>query len=61
MPFQLAISLPRFVEALAILEWYVPAVVLVTNLAIFTFIAAQIRDVAIRSRHAPGPLWRPLE
>ena len=51
IPFQLAISLPSLIDALAAIEWYVPAVLLITTVTIFTVIAVQIRDVAIRSRH----------
>ena len=52
IPFQLVISLPRVFGVLASIEWYVPAVLLSTNVAIFTFIAVQIREVASRIRDA---------
>ncbi len=52
VPFQVLVSLPRLLEPLVGVDWYVPAVLLITNIGIFSFIAWQIRDVAIRSRHA---------
>ena len=52
VPFQLLISLPRVLEPLVGVDWFVPAVLLVANIGIFSFIALQIRDVAIRSRQA---------
>ena len=50
VPFQLALSLPRFFELLAGLEWYVPTIILFTNVAFFGFVSVQIHDVANRSR-----------
>jgi hypothetical protein len=49
LPFQLLISLPRIAPSLAILDWFVPAVLLTANVLLFSFIALQIRDVAMRS------------
>jgi hypothetical protein len=49
LPFQLVISLPGLVPSLGGLDWFVPAVLLGANVLLFSFIALQIRDVAIRS------------
>ena len=50
IPFQLAISLPALFDGLAAIEWYIPVILLATNVGIFTFIAVQIRDVANQSQ-----------
>jgi hypothetical protein len=50
VPLQLLISLPRLVDSLARLDWYVPAVLFTANVLLFSFIALQVRDVANRSR-----------
>ena len=50
LPFQLLISLPRALEGLSRIEWYVPMVLLITNLGLFSFITLQVRDVAVRSQ-----------
>ena len=52
IPFQALITLPRAFDQLAAVEWYVPLVVFLTNVAFFSFIALQVRDVALRSRNA---------
>jgi len=49
VPFQTLIWLPHIVPSLASVDWYNPAVVLVTNTVMFPFLALQIRDVARKS------------
>jgi hypothetical protein len=46
VPFQVLISLPGMVRSLAAIDWYVPAIIMTTNVLYFTFVALQIRDVA---------------
>ncbi len=55
IPFRFALSLPRFISPLAELEWYVPTLILTTNIALFSFIALQIYNVARRSGGSTAP------
>jgi len=47
VPFQLLIWLPGMVPALAAFDWYVPAIIMLINVLYFSFVALQIRDVAL--------------
>ena len=52
VPFQSLLWLPRVFEPIARLDWYVPALLLIANIGIFSFIALQIRGIARGSRRA---------
>jgi len=54
IPFQLAISLPAVVPSLAAIDWYVAAIISITNILYFSFVALQIRDLAMSFRAAHG-------
>lgn len=46
VPFQCLLACASMVKPLAGLDWYIPAVILVTNLLLFGTVALQFRDVA---------------
>jgi hypothetical protein len=50
IPFQIAISLPSVVPSLAAIDWYVAATISITNVLYFSFVALQIREVALGSQ-----------
>jgi len=47
VPFQVLISLPGIVPSLAAVDWYVPAIITIVNVLYFSFVALQIREVAL--------------
>ena len=50
IPFQVLISLPGIAPSLAAVDWYVPTILVTTNVLYFSFVALQIRDVAMASQ-----------
>ncbi|HBZ68778.1 MAG TPA: hypothetical protein DEP35_03115 [Deltaproteobacteria bacterium] len=60
VPFQVLISLPSVVPSLRPLDWYVPAILVGTDVLYFTFVALQIRDVATGGQVSLAQLAQPI-
>jgi hypothetical protein len=54
VPFQVLISLPGMLTSLAAFDWYVPATIMLVNVLYFSFVALQIRDVALSPQISAG-------